>query len=330
MKKYLLLLTYYSGLIRVLARLARERNRNTHCLITYHRIVDGNTVFLPKGDIVHHRLSDFSREMAFLKRYFRIVSLDEMLMNIGGSTAKGPYACILFDDGYLDNYTLAFPVLKKLEIPACIYLTAGLIGTNELLWPDQIETMLLRTGKREISLPGSDQIIGLQGFQERVQANNRISSYLKSVGNDEKNEIIEELKSMTGVAPDRESRMMLGWEEVREMHRCGIVFGAHTMTHPILTRMPLEEAKREIRESKETIEKNLGARVRHFAIPNGEDKDFSDELRDYCLKIGLETVATANWGFVKGKNDLGAMRRLGAVPPLYNFASQLMINLART
>ena len=92
---------------------------------------------------------------------------------------------------------------------------------------------------------------------------------------------------------------MLSWEEAREMKEKGISFGAHTLSHPVLSRMPFREAETEILDSKRMIEDKLGIHVKHFAVPNGREEDFSEPLRTLCRNGFFESVATTNWGAVE-------------------------------
>jgi hypothetical protein len=122
---------------------------------------------------------------------------------------------------------------------------------------------------------------------------------------------------------DSGERKMLNWDEVMEMSRHNISFGAHTVTHPILSRMALEEAKCEIYESKKEIEGAVGVEVKHFAIPNGKVEDFSDELKRYCKEIGLATVVSTEFGVVSKKSDLYFLKRISLGAPNYVFACEL-------
>lgn len=69
--------------------------------------------------------------------------------------------------------------------------------------------------------------------------------------------------------PSFEGRSMLSWREIREMHRSGIAFGAHTLTHPDLTRLPLDRVRSEVCDGKKIIEEALSTPVLCFAYPYG-------------------------------------------------------------
>jgi peptidoglycan/xylan/chitin deacetylase (PgdA/CDA1 family) len=110
----------------------------------------------------------------------------------------------------------------------------------------------------------------------------------------------------------------------------GITFGSHSHTHPILSRMPLDQAKEEILISKKILEERLGTEVKHFAIPNGGKDDFSDELRDYCRGIGFESAATLIHGKNDGRSNAFNLRRVGAGSPIWLFAGELLLQFVRS
>ena len=122
---------------------------------------------------------------------------------------------------------------------------------------------------------------------------------------------------------DSTERKMLNWQEVIEMSGNNIYFGAHTLTHPTLSKMELASAMREINESKKEIEKRLGKKVTHFAIPNGKYEDFCEELKQYCKNIGLDTVASTESGLVCAQSDPYFLKRIIPPPPMHIFACEL-------
>jgi peptidoglycan/xylan/chitin deacetylase (PgdA/CDA1 family) len=116
---------------------------------------------------------------------------------------------------------------------------------------------------------------------------------------------------------------MLNWSEVAEMSRNGVSFGAHTLSHPFLPALPLDQAKDEILASKQIIEAHLRTQVKHFAIPNGQPADFNKTLTNFCREIGFHTIVTTVAGVVDQKADLLSLRRVCPPPPLYYFACEL-------
>lgn len=315
------------GLKKILAH-----RRELPCVIlAYHRIVDDHLPYLNRGPVMHHHISEFEKEVDYFRRNYDIVSMDEVVQHIrDGAGFKRPSVAITFDDGYLDNYTLAYPVLKKYNVPATIYLTTGLIGTKNRTWPDQIEYALLATGKKTVELPSllDGMAVAIGSDKEKERACLEIGQAFKVVPNDTREQLLKDLLralGLNGQSPENAGeRVMLNWDEVREMARSGITIGCHSHTHPILSSMPAKDAKEEIYVSKKIVEENLERAAKHFAIPNGRKNDFNDDLRDYCREIGFESVTSLTLGAVSGPNgDAFDLRRLGAMSPLWLLAGIL-------
>ena len=312
--------------------LAKIRKNHPCVILLYHRIVDDHSEYLDKGPVVHHHIKYFKREIEYLKQTYDLLSMDEVVRRVkSGIGFKRPSVAITFDDGYLDNYTLAYPVLKKHGVPATIYLATGLIGTGENTWVDQIERCLLRTEKDHLDLPTlfGKENLQIETRKEKEEINIRVAEALKHKLDRERKEIIVDIKKILNGTRDyknnSESRTMLNWDEVKKMAQNGITLGSHSHTHPILSRMPVQKAKEEIFESKKIIEGNLGFRVKHFSFPNGRREDFTEELRDYCREIGFESVASVIYGTNEASNgNAFALKRIGAVSPVWRLAGELV------
>jgi peptidoglycan/xylan/chitin deacetylase (PgdA/CDA1 family) len=108
--------------------------------------------------------------------------------------------------------------------------------------------------------------------------------------------------------PSLDQRPMLAWNEIREMLRAGIHFGAHTLTHPDLTRLTLEPLEREIVESKKTIEDALGSSVESFAYPYGRYDARSREL----VRRHFSCACSDRLGFAGPRSDVFALERIDA------------------
>lgn len=323
-------MSYYLVYRSCVSKLIGQSNATGACIqLLYHQIVNLDSTFLDKGPVVHHRLEDFEQEIRFLKDTYRIIGMDEFADTINSDKCDGkPSVVITFDDGYLDNYTLAYPILKKYQVPAIVYVATGLIGTNALTWPDQIEYALLKTRNTVFSLTSlwGEEQLSIETTVQKEHMNVRIAKALKEVPDAERKCILEELFAVLGVNPSAASdRKMLNWDEIREMSDNGIEFGAHSHSHPILSRLPLEEAKKDIFLSKKILEEQLGKPVRHFAYPNGRAEDFNEDLRNYCREIGFDTVSTVLYGANHaGATDLYAVNRIGARSPVWMMAGEML------
>lgn len=321
-------LRFFDLILKVLAIAYKEHP----CIILlYHRIVDKDSKYLKKGAAVHHPIKDFKKEIRFFKRNFQLLSMDEVVNHIKlGKGFRRPSVAITFDDGYLDNYALAYPVLKKHGVPATIYLTTGLVGTSDGIWTEQIGIAFLETRKDYFNFPSlfGDEAIPIKTKEEKKQANTRVSETLKLRPDEERRKLMRELLEKLEVGEkfghDGE-RMMLNWDEVQKMRKDGMTIGSHSHTHPILSQMPIQRAKDEILNSKRVVEKNVDIRVKHFSFPNGREEDFSEELRDYCREIGFESVCSVVYGpYDASKKNPFALKRVGAIHPVSTMVGELV------
>jgi peptidoglycan/xylan/chitin deacetylase (PgdA/CDA1 family) len=122
--------------------------------------------------------------------------------------------------------------------------------------------------------------------------------------------------------PSMCGRSMLSWSEIREMQRCGIEFGAHTLTHPDLTRLSIKSAEREICESKAIIENALSTSVASFAYPYGRYDTRSREI----VRRHFTCASSDKLGLAHTGSDVFALERVDA----YYLRSRRLFDLIST
>jgi peptidoglycan/xylan/chitin deacetylase (PgdA/CDA1 family) len=108
--------------------------------------------------------------------------------------------------------------------------------------------------------------------------------------------------------PAIKGHAMLAWDEIREMQRWGITFGAHTLTHPNLTRLPPERIEAEVCESKAIIEDTLGQPVASFAYPFGRSHPQSREI----VRQHFECACSDTLGLIGLKSEPYTLERVDA------------------
>ena len=277
-------------------------------ILMYHRV----NIYKDQWSIDVTNPLDFERQMRHILKTCRIVSLDEIVQNIlEKNVLPKRLASVTFDDGYKDIHTFAFPILKELEIPATVFLTTGHIGTNNLLWWDKIRYILLNTNKTTIRLDELGEI-SLPLYSKRPQMLHQIIERFKEISDGKKNDIIKELIDISDVEIPKNmgKDIMLSWDEVKEMSENGINFGSHTVTHPILTKLPPKRAKYEIIQSKKEIQKRLDKPISSFCYPNGTPGDFNEDLKKTLKENGYTCAVTRIPRTNTLKTDLFELGRL--------------------
>ncbi len=319
---------YYSGLLNFyLRRTLNRKNQFPAVIINYHSFVTDMSRSIEMESSVVHCFDNFKKEMRWLKKYFDIASLDTVVDTLkSGKKFLKPTVTITIDDGFRDNYDLLFPFLKEERIPVTIFLTTDFIGTSERIWVDKLAETFFQTSQKYLQTQGTigQSTFVLNSLAAKRRAYNSVSSRLKDIDTPERDTALRDIEKKLGKIENGKP-IMLNWDQAREMRKSQVSFGAHTCTHPILTNIPLEEAKREIAESKRKIEQELGMKVRHFAYTNGRPQDFNEELRNFCKEIGFESIATCDNGCNDKPIDVWALKRLGSYVPVSHYA----LNVAR-
>lgn len=305
-KHTLYALLFYSGLFYLLFAFYLKVIKRDYpvVILFYHRFKERNETTV----LSRLWVNSFAQQMLFLQNWCDVISLDELIEKIKNKEdISKPTVVITIDDGFRDNYDVAYPILKNLGLPATIYLTSGLIDTQEVPWVDEIGTALMETNLNSLSLPEpfNTNVLAISTCEQKTAALHSIYKTLLYLEHDSKITLVHQLLEILNEGDEAvtRKRIMLNWQEIREMNQNGVSFGAHTMTHPTLSRMSQEDAELEIYESKRIIERELECEVKHFAIPNGQDEDFTEPLRDFCRQGLFTSITSTKFGYVTKFSD---------------------------
>jgi peptidoglycan/xylan/chitin deacetylase (PgdA/CDA1 family) len=261
------------------------------------------------------KVENFERQMQYLSKAYQPISLEQVVQHIQASIPLPPRSIsVTFDDGYADNYENAYPVLKKYGIPAAIFLTTGYIGSGEIPCWDKVYRILsqAKEGTLVFSNPSASLGTRLKEIKLNAPFNQRaidiVVRMINRLPEKERNRVIEDFANQLSLPVDNflGKNLMLSWEEVREMSVHGISFGAHSLTHPMLTSIPSEQARREIYLSKKIIEEQIGKSVTLFAYPRG---DFNGHIQQMVKEAGYSAAVSTTPGYNSLKSDIYALKR---------------------
>lgn len=252
----------------------------------------------------------FEAQMARVAAHFRVVPLEQAWAEAQAGRIPPGTLCVTFDDGYADNCLHALPVLRRYGLPATVFLTTGPIGTRDLLWHDRVLHAFGRLrGPRfaweEAGILAED----LSGPQARREAAFAMLGWLKGFAPPERDARIDDLWRREGTPPPEGPPRMLSWDQVRSMREQGISFGAHTVNHPILSRLTEAEAEAEIAASRRAIEENTGAACTTFAYPNGRPSDYNAACKAILGRLGFACALTTRAGVNTPAQDRFELQR---------------------
>ncbi|MBC8147658.1 MAG: polysaccharide deacetylase family protein [Bacteroidetes bacterium] len=208
---------------------------------------------------------------------------------------------ITFDDGFENNYTNAYPLFKKYNIPFILFINTGLID-GKLIWTDEL---------LKISLTVSDfyektaEWFAYQNLEIKLPITyNSLRIYLKDISVSLRRKYLHDFRSEKQGALSNEYHELftpLNWTQIKEMVNSGLCeVGAHTENHPILSQLTYGEQYQEINTSIMKLENKLSRKIFLFAYPNGRNKDFNDDTMAILKNLGINYAFTTE----SGKNNL--------------------------
>ncbi len=285
----------------------QRRTTRTVQILTFHGISDGPIEYLPTLPV-----SIFRAQMEYLANYFCVLDLHEAVTRMAKHDVPNNAVVLTFDDGYRDNFLNAFPVLQEFGLSATFFLPTDVIGTGKLLWHDQVCWAIAHTQKNELEGFGSREKYRFHTQWERESTRDGVLLYMRSLPDDKRQQKIERLYETLEMPMKHEAdALMLNWEEVKLMRQSGMRFGAHTVTHPILSRLPLEQAKDEVRDSRKIIHAHLGDSEIAFAYPSGRKEDYNQEIKEIVMEEGFYCAVSTVWGGNEEQEDPFELKRMG-------------------
>lgn len=267
--------------------------------LTYHRVCDFDV--LDQG-VISASFEEFEWQCNFVKDTVRVLSGDEVTRVARGELQlREPSAIISFDDGYLDNLE-AGRVLARHGLPAIFFVTTGFIGTDTITHWDRIAYSTRRTEMRQLHIAA----LGDQGpWTVEVVPSDHAARALRdiyhSIPTTQHDAFIDDVERAAGVAAKdahRDAPLFMGWEHVRELRTLGHAIGAHTHSHPILSRLTADEQRAELQRSRDDIQRETGVAPDLLAYPNGKPWTFTPTTKSLARGCGFK----AAFSFYGGHN----------------------------
>lgn len=274
------------GALRIAEKLAARRGA---VIFMLHRVLPAAEMDDCYNPALAITPESFDAFVAWAKSHYRIVGLDEL------QATQGPACCLTFDDGWEDNHRFAFPILRKHDVPATIFLVSGLIGSAYTL----PEERLFRIGK---SAPG--RLADALGLEPQA-GYATVSQRVKRLPINEKTELLQELEAELDLALP--PRRFMTWEEVGAMSEGGVHFGSHSERHAVLGVESDAVIRQELEASWRRIADCVPGAIRWLAYPNGI---YDDRVVAAAKEVGYEGALTTVTGRVNPATDRFRLPRI--------------------
>lgn len=306
-----------SGLLTAVERW-EARQTNVLRVLAYHRI--GYSDADPHAadpSLFSATPEQFAEQMRFLDEQYCVLSIDAVLSALNNEQTLPPRSVLVtFDDAYQDFGRYAWPVLRGLRMPAVLFVpTEYVSGQRRQFWWDELYCAIAQAECQTVSLAGAGNW-SLRTKRDRQQAFGELKRLVQNSNHRAATALVEGLMEQLGVPSDR-GRACLTWQDIREMVADGLAVGAHTRSHPLLSRISLEEAQREIAGSQQDILRQVGKTWPIFAYPSGHPADLQTGLLHILMQDGFQMAVTMFEGHnVLGRTPPLLMKRVGMAPHL--------------
>ena len=286
-------ISFHSGISAVMAR-----RQGCSRILMYHGMAAQGAAAL-------------TAQLRYLARNFKIVSLAAMVDRLAQHSAAAPNEIALtFDDGLRNNFTVVYPVLRELQVPATFFVCPELIGPGRWLWNHEARCRLQTLGRE-----------ALDDLRRRLLAPNAtaegIVEWIKTLKLQQRSRVEELIRLATPhfrpTSAQSEAYDMMNWDELAALDPALITIGSHTLTHPILTTLTTEEINFELSESRRQLEQKLAREIPFFCYPNGS----YDERVYQAAKNNYSAALTTETGMLSRENEFD-LHRLPRIPSAEN------------
>jgi len=283
--------------------------------------------------LMYHRFSEveeegktsravFEEHLTYLRRYYNPMSLSEAVDRLSDRGTVAERSVVLtVDDGYLDFYNVALPVLLEFDFPATIYVVTDFIGKKSWIWTDKTRFLFFSAsdGSVEVFVGPNRLEFELNGPESRRSAASVVNTYLKLLNDADKDRTIEEIAETVKIRlPELPPQAFapLTWDQVDELSANGVEIGSHTVTHPILTNIDEERLTVELKNSYMVVAPFANGGRPHFCYPNG---NVSQRERDAAKAAGFASAVTTEIRLCNNMDDIFLLPRIDAEPEMRRF-----------
>ncbi len=286
--------------------------KNEPIVLMYHRTLDEPFINGVAPD-------EFEKQIAYICKHFNVIPIEQLIQDVMSNSVK-PYSLALtFDDGHYDFYDNAWPILKKYNVPASLYVTTGFVDGTTWLWPDLLKYILLNSKVDFLEVKDIGNISTRKA--EHEVSWQTLGDHCLALPVGERNKLLfrlaEDAQLTVSLAPMPPFHSVT-WPQLQEMSKQGLAVGSHTVTHPILSSLSAQDLRYELSESANTIKNHLGSAPKGICYPNGRPEDVSELVIKAAEDSGY-TYGLMGRNTKLSKNHIFSIGRIAANKDFFYF-----------
>ena len=283
---------------QLLSRLFRRQP--SALILLYHRVADVR----PDPQLLAVTPSHFAEQLDVL----RTTTLPTPLSRLADAPdsrrdASLPTVALTFDDGYADNLINAKPLLERHDVPATVFVATGQTGRTDEFWWDELERLLLTSGDAQSH--DSWNVLSAADPTASHSKYRRVFDQLRALPHAERQPKLQSLRESVGdPGQGRATHRVMTAGEISRLEDGGLVeVGAHTLTHPVLSALPIADQRREVVESKAALDGMLGRSTTSFSYPYGTRADYTADTVSAVRDAGFSLACSNFVGVVDSRAD---------------------------
>ncbi|MCL9781555.1 polysaccharide deacetylase family protein [Vibrio sp. S4M6] len=285
-------------------------------MLLYHGVTNTSPEGIANYSGKHIAANAFDDQMRILHNHCNVLTIDDVVTLTREKKDWPENAVVVtFDDGFRNNLQCAAPILEKYNIPATFYICAGMVGTDQMFWVDEIEDCINRTLHSTITITlDKKRYFELTSPEAKISAIESIKQFCKRSTSVTKNRVLADLTLASDITPNVKhsaNYQMMSWDELIELNSNPLfTIGGHTLYHDIMSSRPVEEMTQDVKETLSLLEQKLGHPIRHFAYPEGQAHHYSEEVITSLKNYGVSICPTAIDGTNPPGSDLFHLKRI--------------------
>jgi peptidoglycan/xylan/chitin deacetylase (PgdA/CDA1 family) len=297
---------------------------STATILLYHRVAKVTS----DPQLLCVSPEHFAEHLEVIQKHFcpmRLQHLAQSLQN--GDLCKRAIA-ITFDDGYVDNLFNGQPLLEKYSVPATIYVATGYIGGQRAYWWDELDRLVLQPDTLpdtlDLNVNGrmyqwelgmapnhsrkphlSWSVLDKNDSSPRQRLYSSLCELIRPLSHKERHTVLDQLREWAKVDVGEDFPLrVLSSSEILQLDEGGLVeIGAHTVNHPVLSKLLPDDQREEIKESKKHLEAIVGHSIASFAYPYGTRGDYSSDTVNIVRETGFANACSNFSGAVWRGSD---------------------------
>ncbi len=250
-------------------------------ILLFHRVSE---VFDPFTEPLPPR--DFERIIEYFGSRYRFRSVDD-LVDLDKEELKG--SCIVaFDDAMKDFREYAWPILKRLGVPTCMFVPVQAVEEKGTIWNYTLFSHLqsLKQGTHDVEVGGKRFEFNKDHLDYQSVMN--LHAEMLMLSRAERLKVLEEISSLAH--KPKPFAEVMSWDELMQLHKEGLSLGTHTWGHDYYPSLTVEEMERDIYLANSTFQRQMGFVPRIFAYPVGGYNDLAKNIigahYDYAFVVG--------------------------------------------